>query len=80
MIKTNIILGMDGNFPILHKNEGLAKNIDIAIWLFSYCEWDKNKEYELAINEETIPWEEGSQYFNFNKNELFILGEKLILN
>ncbi|PAC27811.1 hypothetical protein [Flectobacillus sp. BAB-3569] len=81
MQTTVILIGKDGRFPIWNKQEGLAKNDEIAIWLFKYCGWYCGQEFpQLLISEEEIPWKEGSEFFNHNPLHLYVLGERIIMN
>jgi hypothetical protein len=81
MIKTAIIIGFQDNFPIWYKFEGFAQNLNVANWMFDYCGWNNlDKNSQLLICEETINWNEGDKYFPCNGLEVFILGEKRILN
>lgn len=81
MKKTAIIIGFEGQFPIWYKFEGLAKDLNVAKWIFNYCGWNSiNKNSQLLICEETIDWKEGDKYFPCNSLEVFILGNKIIMN
>ena len=81
MIKTAIILALDGNFPIWHKNDGFAKTKSVARWIFDFCGFKTDKSYpDLCTQESVVEWEEGDAYFPSNPNELFILGSRLVLN
>jgi hypothetical protein len=81
MLKTAIILGLDGNFPIWHKNDGLAKSESIAKWIFKFCGWETNKTFpNLAICEETIEANDLDVFTTCDTTKLFVLGSPLILN
>ncbi len=81
MVKTLIVLGLEENCPILHKAEGLAKNLRVAQWLFEFCGW-KTKGYypELTHIEITIDWPEGSLIFPCDMTQLWVLGDCMYLN
>lgn len=81
MLKIAIIIGVEDNFPIWFKYDGLAKSKKDAIWVFEFCGWKSHGLYpQLTFCEETIEWQEGEKYISSNNSELFILGAKLILN
>lgn len=76
------MLGLEDNFPIWHKMEGLAKSLGVARWLFVYCGWQREQSEfpDLAHVEEVVEWSEGDLYFPPTKTELWILGSRLYLN
>lgn len=82
MIQTSILLELDGNWPIWNKSTGLAKSLPIALWLFEYCGWKREGfQYpDLAYVVETIEWPEGDDIYPWDKSELFILNNRLIMN
>lgn len=81
MIKTAIILGLDGNFPIWYKNDGFAKSENVAKWIFEYCGWQSEKSFpELVICEETIEATELNKVSPCDKIKLFVLGNYLLMN
>jgi hypothetical protein len=81
MINTSIILNHVGGCPAWHKNEGLAKSRQIALWLFDYCGWSsKTLEAELLICDMVIEWPESDMYFPCDKSQLWILGGCLYMN
>jgi len=81
MIKTAIITETEGNFPKWYKNDGFAKDLKVADWLFTYCGWNLLDGYpQLVVCIEVIDWREGDKYFTSNTTELFILGDRMILN
>jgi hypothetical protein len=82
MIKTLIMLGLEDNFPVWHKSQGIAKSLKVARWIFAYCGWESEQDEfpDLAHVEETIDWPEGDQYFSCNTTELWVLGSCLQMN
>jgi hypothetical protein len=81
MLKTSIVLRMDGNWPVLHKNDGLAKNLEVAKWLFSYCGWRTKKSFPSLFWEiERQEWQEGDIIFPSNLTEFWVLGARMKMN
>lgn len=83
MLRTSIILAMEGRRPIDLKGWGLAKNVSVAKWIFVHCGWGicdgvsyPCLQYEIGREE----WPEGDFYFPTKKTELFSLGSRLIMN
>lgn len=81
MIKTAIIIGLDGKFPIWHKNDGFAKSENIAKWIFKYCGWQSEKSFpELVICVETVEATDLNTTYVCDKSKLFVLGSCLFMN
>lgn len=83
MLRTSIILEMDGRRPIDLKAKGLAKNLAIAKWIFSLLDWpdSSGKPYPcLSYEIQREEWPEGDLYFPPVKTELWVLGFCLHLN
>ncbi len=81
MTRINIITGVVNNRPVIYDYTGLAKNKEIALWMFSKCGWASlSKDCDLAMHVETIPWPEGSKYFPCDMTQLWVLGGCMHLN
>ncbi|RFS15501.1 hypothetical protein [Emticicia sp. C21] len=81
MIKTAIILSLDGNFPIWHKNDGFAKSEKDAKWIFEFCGWKTAQSYpELAICIEEIEANELDEILLCRTNQIWVLGGALMMN
>lgn len=80
MMTTAIILRLEGNWAIWHKYDGLAKNEEIARWMFKLCGWETDQEYPyLSICIEVVECK-GDVYFPGNQTQLWVLGSCLYLN
>lgn len=81
MIKTSIILELDGRFPVEYKYSGLAKNLKELKWLFEFCGWKTDDAYPCYafVIEEGVLHEE---IFNFpcDMTQLWVLGDCMYLN
>lgn len=81
MITTSIVIGMEDNFPIILKSTGLAKDLDIAKWIFDHVGWNSGEYYPCLFYEiERTHWHESENSLSIDKSTLFILGHCLIMN
>ena len=81
MIKTGIILKVEDNFPVWHKNEGFAKSFEVAEWIFKYCGWATESRFPSLAHCVAIEnWPNGNVYFPGSAIEHWVLGERIILN
>ena len=81
MITTTILFQKEDSIPIWHKNDGFAKNEEVAKWLFAMCGWNTNDlSAELLVCEEEINWPQSDYYFPCDMKTLWVLGSCLHLN
>lgn len=87
MIKTLILLGIKENRPIWYKTTGLAKNMDIARWLFSYSGWSNKggnfpeivTYYEVIESKVEDSFEDNSLFVD-EADTMWVLGSAVLLN
>jgi len=81
MVKSAIILEMQGKFPIWHRSDGFAKDVDTAVWIFKLCGWNRGGEFpSLCVMVEEIDWEEGDRYFPNQHLCQWVLGLPVLMN
>ncbi|MCK8495183.1 MULTISPECIES: hypothetical protein [Spirosoma] len=82
MIRTSIILEVDGHWPIWHSSAGFAKNVEEANWLFSFCGWNNGSALYPRICYEQLrhDWVQPDPVICCKASEPRILGAYLCLN
>jgi hypothetical protein len=82
MIRTSIILELDGKWPIWHQETGLAKNAEVANWLFAFCGWNDGKASypSLCIRQIREDWAETDPTTPCDTREHWVLGNRVSLN
>ncbi|QKZ12786.1 hypothetical protein [Spirosoma sp. KUDC1026] len=82
MIRTSIILELDGKWPVWHQETGLAKNAEVANWLFMFCGWnDGTTRYPcLCTQQIQEDWAEIDPETSCDIRAHWVLGNRLLLN
>lgn len=82
MMRTSIILELDGKWPIWHQATGLAKNVEVANWLFMLCGWNDGTTHypSLCTQEIREDWSEIHLTTPCDIRENWVLGDRISLN
>jgi len=81
MIRTYILLEMDGSFPVWLKLIGIARDMQIARWLFNHCGWSNadSELPDLAQLVESVDCENCADNRPVER-DIFVLGSRLLYN
>jgi|GEM_PF-5875685 hypothetical protein len=82
MIRTSIILELDGKWPIWHQATGLAKNVEVANWLFTLCGWNDGTALQPSLCTRKIreDWGDVDPEMPCDTRAHWVLGNRVSLN